>query len=104
MLTMGCGCLGWIQLGFLLALIWKFAWIDFLTIRVSGCACRLHGASDRERRTAERHAPVAGWSAMTAMPTNAMAAPTKSQRLKAIPSTTCNQTSATAMYVPPYAA
>jgi len=88
----------------LLALIWKLARMVFLTIRLSGCACRLHGASDRERRTAGRHAPDVGWSAMTAMPTNAMAAPTKSQRLKAIPSTTCNQTSATAMYIPPYAA
>jgi len=37
--------LGWAAV--LLALIWKFAWIDFLTIRVSGCACSLHGASDR---------------------------------------------------------
>lgn len=49
----------------------------------------------------ERHLPVAGCSAMTDIPTSAMAAPTKSQRVKVMPSTTCNQTSATAMYIPP---
>ena len=61
---------------------------------------RLH-AGDRARRTVGSYALVDGCNAMTAIPTSAMAAPTKSQRVNAIPSTKYSQTSATAMYMPP---
>ena len=51
-----------------------------------------------------RSALTRGCSAITAIPPSASTAPATSQRVSATPSTTRSQTSATAIYTPPYAA